>query len=65
MKNYTLFLSLLLAALCIPMQLEARRKKKTITKIEYFERTGTIQLGTTAGKRNALTFSIDTAACDK
>jgi hypothetical protein len=41
------------------------RKPATITKIEYFERTGTIQLGTTAGKRNALTFSIDTAACDK
>lgn len=36
------------------------RKPATITKIEYFERTGTIQLGTTAGKRNALTFSIDT-----
>ena len=41
------------------------RKPATITKIEYFERTGTIQLGTTAGKRNALTFSIDTADCDK
>ena len=38
------------------------RKPATITKIEYFERTGTIQLGTTAGKRNALTFSIDTAS---
>ncbi len=41
------------------------RKPANITKIEYFERTGTISLGTTAGKRNALTFSIDTGAGDK
>ena len=36
--------------------------RKKITKIEYFERTGTVSLGTTLGKRNALTFSIDTAS---
>ena len=41
------------------------RKPAEITKIEYFERTGIVRLGTTAGNRNALTFSIDTAACDK
>jgi hypothetical protein len=36
------------------------RKPAEITKIEYFERTGIIRLGTTAGNRNALTFSINT-----
>ncbi len=41
------------------------RKPANITKIEYFERTGTVSLGTTLGTRNALTFSIDTADCDK
>jgi hypothetical protein len=41
------------------------RKPAEITKIEYFERSGTISLGTTAGKRNALTFCIDNTICDK
>lgn len=34
------------------------REPAQITKIEYFERTGEISLGTTKGKRKALTFSI-------
>ena len=36
------------------------RELAQITKIEYFERTGEISLGTTKGKRKALTFSIPT-----
>jgi hypothetical protein len=36
------------------------REPAQITKIEYFERTGEISLGTTKGKRKALTFSIPT-----
>jgi hypothetical protein len=30
----------------------------TITKIEYFDRTGEISLGTTKGKRSAFTFRL-------
>jgi len=39
------------------------RKPAEITKIEYFEKTGTISLGTTLGVRNALTFCIDNTPC--
>jgi hypothetical protein len=34
------------------------RKPATITKIEYFEKTGEIVLNTTRGTRKALTFSL-------
>lgn len=41
------------------------RKPAEITKIEYFEKTGTLKIGTTLGVRNALTFCIDNSVCDK
>jgi len=34
------------------------RKPATITKIEYFERSGEIVINTTAGKRKLLTVSL-------
>jgi hypothetical protein len=36
------------------------RRPAEITKIEYHEKTGEIQLNTTRGPRNALTFSLST-----
>jgi hypothetical protein len=36
------------------------RRPAEITKIEYHEKTGEIQLNTTRGPRNALTFSLAT-----
>ena len=41
------------------------RKPAEITKIEYFEKTSTLKIGTTLGVRNALTFCIDNSVCDK
>lgn len=38
-------------------------KPATITKIEYFPRTGSISLNTTAGPRNALTFRLVEDGC--
>jgi len=35
------------------------RKPAEITKIEYFERTGEIVIGTTAGKRRLLTVALE------
>lgn len=35
-----------------------RREAATITKIEYFDRTGEIVLNTTRGTRKALTFAL-------
>ena len=37
-------------------------KRETITKIEYFEKSGEISLGTTAGPRSALTFRLYSGA---
>lgn len=34
------------------------KKPAKITKIEFFERSGEIVIGTTEGTRNALTFSL-------
>jgi hypothetical protein len=34
------------------------KEPATITKIEYFEKTGVINLGTTKGSRKALTFCL-------
>lgn len=36
----------------------------TITKIEYFDKTGEISLGTTKGKRKALTFKLPASVLD-
>lgn len=38
-----------------------KNEPATITKIEYFEKSGEISLGTTKGKRKALTFRIPSA----
>lgn len=35
-----------------------KREPATITKIEYFDKTGEIVLNTTKGSRKALTFSL-------
>lgn len=36
----------------------------TITKIEYFDKTGEISLGTTKGKRKAFTFKLSASVID-
>jgi hypothetical protein len=36
----------------------------TITKIEYFDKTGEISLGTTKGKRKAFTFKLPASVLD-
>lgn len=51
-------LSKLTLELEIGQQISVRGKTVTITKIEYHERSGDIVIGTTGGKRKALTFSL-------
>lgn len=42
-----------------------KREPATITKIEYFHKTGEIVLNTTKGTRKALTFSlVDSQDCE-
>ena len=51
-------LSKLTLELEIGQQISVRGKTVTITKIEYHKRSGDIVIGTTGGKRKALTFSL-------